>query len=427
MKQLRAFFSKLSSNRELQKKLWFTLAIFFAFRLLTHIPLPSVDVDQLRALFANSQFLSLLNVFSGGTLANFSIVAVGINPYITASIVIQLATMVFPNLKEMQKEGEAGRERLNQYTRFLSVPLAVIQSISVLALLNSQGLLLTGDPVALISLILTLVAGAMILMWMGELVTEYGIGNGISMVLFAGIVSQLPTALAQVASIATVDQFLTLASFAIMFLVVIAVVVFMNEAVRKVQIEYAKRIRGSRMYGGQTTHLPIKINVAGVLPIIFAVTIMVAPAFLGRLLLSSGQTQLVQFGQNLSIWFAPTSPVYMVVYFLVVFFFSFFSALVFFNAEDISSELKKSGAFVPGIRPGGPTRKFLEFVVTRITLVGAVFLAAIAVLPSIAQVVTNIPSLALGGTSVLIVVSVILETAKQIESMTVGQHYDKYI
>lgn len=427
MKQLKAFFSKLSNNRELKRKLWFTLAIFLVFRLLTHVPLPSVDVEQLRALFAGSQFLSLLNVFSGGTLANFSVVAVGINPYITASIVMQLATMVFPNLKELQKEGESGRERLNQYTRFLSVPLAVAQSISVLALLNSQGLLLTSDPVALISLILTLVAGAMILMWMGELVTQYGIGNGISMVLFAGIISQLPVALAQVASIATAEQFLTLASFAVMFLVVISVVVFMNEAVRKVQIEYAKRIRGSRVYGGQSTHLPIKINVAGVLPIIFAVTIMVVPPFLGRLLLSTGQTQLVDLGQNLNIWFAPTSAVYMAVYFAVVFFFSFFSALIFFNTEDISTELKKSGAFVPGIRPGGPTRKFLEFVVTRITFVGALFLASVAILPSIAQVVTNIPSLALGGTSVLIVVSVVLETAKQIESMTVGQHYDKYI
>lgn len=411
----------------MKRKLWFTLAIFLVFRLLTHVPLPSVDVEQLRALFAGSQFLSLLNVFSGGTLANFSVVAVGINPYITASIVMQLATMVFPNLKELQKEGESGRERLNQYTRFLSVPLAVAQSISVLALLNSQGLLLTSDPVALISLILTLVAGAMILMWMGELVTQYGIGNGISMVLFAGIISQLPVALAQVASIATAEQFLTLASFAVMFLVVISVVVFMNEAVRKVQIEYAKRIRGSRVYGGQSTHLPIKINVAGVLPIIFAVTIMVVPPFLGRLLLSTGQTQLVDLGQNLNIWFAPTSAVYMAVYFAVVFFFSFFSALIFFNTEDISTELKKSGAFVPGIRPGGPTRKFLEFVVTRITFVGALFLASVAILPSIAQVVTNIPSLALGGTSVLIVVSVVLETAKQIESMTVGQHYDKYI
>jgi preprotein translocase subunit SecY len=427
VKQLESLITTFRTNRELRRKLWFTLAIFFVFRLLAHIPLPSVDLDQLKALFANSQFLSLLNVFSGGTLANFSIVAVGINPYITASIVVQLAAMVFPALKEMQKEGEAGRERINQYTRFLAVPLAVVQSMSVLTLLRSQELLQTGSPVAIIALIATLVAGSMILMWLGELVTEYGIGNGISMILFAGIVSQFPTSVFQTLSVADSQQFLTLASFAIMFLVVIGVVVFMNEAIRKVPIQYAKRVRGSRMYGGQTTHLPIRVNVAGVLPIIFAVSIMLVPPFVGRLLATTGNLNLVDIGQKLQIWFAPTSLIYILTYFLIVFSFTFFSALIFFNAEDISNELKKSGAFVPGIRPGGPTKKFLEYVVTRITLAGATFLGAIAVLPSIAQSLTSIQSLAIGGTGVLIVVSVVLETAKQIESITVGQEYDKYI
>lgn len=413
-------------NRELRKKLIFTALIFLVFRLFAHVPLPGVDVAQLRALFAGNQFLSLLNIFSGGTLANFSIMAVGINPYITASIVVQLSTMVFPKLKELQKDGEAGRERLNQYTRFLAVPLAVVQSMSVLALLRSQGLLAASDPLSLVALITTLVAGSMVLLWLGELVSLYGIGNGISMVLFAGIVSQLPVALAQASVTITAQQYLTVAVFALVFLGVIGLVVFMNEAIRKVQIQYAKRQRGSRMYGGQTTHLPIRVNVTGVLPIIFAVSIMLVPGFMARLMTGSGQPALLEWGQRLSVWFSQTSPIYMAVYFSIVFAFTFFSALIFFNAGDLADELKKSGAFVPGIRPGAPTKHFLEFVVSRITVAGAVFLGFIALLPSVAQAATGIQSLAIGGTSVLIVVSVILETAKQVQSQLVGQNYEQY-
>lgn len=426
MKKITSILQAVFSNRELRKKLLFTLAILFFFRLLAHIPVPGVDISQLKAFFADSQFLSLLNIFSGGTLANFSIVAVGINPYITASIIIQLATMISPQLKEIQKDGEAGRERMNQYTRLLAVPLGVVQSISVLALLNSQQLLQTSNPFLLIAMIATLVAGSMILMWLGELVTEYGIGNGISMVLFAGIVSQLPLAAAQIASITTRQEWMTLGISLLVFLFVIGLIVFMNEAIRKVMISYAKRIRGTRSFGGQTTHLPIRVNVTGVLPIIFAVSIMLAPSFISRLLVGSGNTGLVTFGQNLAAWFIPTSPVYMVTYFTIVFIFTFFSALIFFNAEDIANELKKSGAFIPGTRPGAPTKKFLEFVVTRITLAGAIFLGSIAVLPSLAQSLTGIQSLAIGGTSVLIVVSVVLETAKQVQSQLVGQNYDQF-
>lgn len=426
MKKVTTLIQDIFRTKELRRKLLFTIAILFFFRLLAHIPVPSVDIAQLRTLFAGSQFLSLLNIFSGGTLANFSIMAVGINPFITASIVMQLSTMVFPKLKEIQKDGESGRERLNQYTRLLSVPLAVVQSVSVLALLNSQQLLQASSPVALITLILTLVAGSMILMWLGELVSLYGIGNGISMVLFAGIVSQMPAALAQVLTVTTSQQMITLLASLAVFLFVMGLIVFMNEAIRKVGIHYAKRVRGERTYGGQTTHLPIRVNVTGVLPIIFAVTVMLVPSFIGRLLLSSGRPDLISWGQQISVMFSPTSAVYIVTYFLVVFVFTFFSAMIFFNAEDISSELKKSGAFVPGVRPGGATKKFLEFVVSRITIAGALFLGSIAILPSIAQAATGIQSLAIGGTSVLIVVSVVLETAKQVQSQLVGQNYDQY-
>ncbi len=427
MNQFKSILQRILSNPEIRKKILFTAAIFLVFRFLAHIPVPAVNLTQLKSIFASNQLLSVLNIFSGGTLSSFSVMAVGINPYITASIVVQVAGMIFPALKELQKDGESGREKLNQYTRMLSVPVAVVQSISVLVLLRSQNLLQSQDPFTIVTMIFTLVAGSMILMWLGELVSLYGIGNGISMVLFAGIVGQFPTAIAQLLSVTGSQDMIKIGIFGGLFLGVITLMVFMNEAIRKVSIQYAKRNRGDKVYGGQTTHFPIKINVAGVLPIIFAVSFMLVPPFIGRFLTTLGKPQLTQIGQNLSVWFSPTATIYMVIYFLLVFTFTFFSALVFFNAEDISEELKKSGAFIPGIRPGAPTKQFLEFVVTRITFVGAVFLGFIAILPSIAQSITNIQSLAIGGTSMLIVVSVVLETAKQVEGLLVGENYDKFI
>lgn len=416
----------LLENSQLKKKLIFTAAIFFVFRVLTHIPVPVADVSKIQEIFAGSEFLTLLNLFSGGTLSRFSIAAVGISPYITASIVMQLAGMVIPSIKELQKEGEAGHTKVNQYTRLISVPLAIIQSLSVIALLRSQGLLYAGDVLSLIAAIMTLMAGAMIIMWLGELITEYGLGNGISMIMFAGIVSQLPSALVQISILLRAGQYLTLTIFGVVFAAVISLVVFMNEAIRKVTVEYAKRVRGSRVLGGQKTHLPIRVNVAGVMPIIFALSLMLVPSFLARILISLENESLILLGERLIVWFDQSSIFYMIFYFLLVFVFTFFSAIIFFNAEDISEELKKSGAFVPGIRPGKATKEFLEFVVTRVTLVGALFLGFIALLPSIAQALTGIQSLAIGGTSVLIVVSIILETAKQVEGQMVGQNYEKY-
>ncbi len=427
MKKITTFLQKVVSNPELRKKLLFTASIFLVFRFLAHVPVPGVNVAQLQALFAGNQFLSLLNIFSGGTLSNFSVMAVGISPFITASIIIQLSGMVVPALKEMQKDGEAGREKINQYTRFLSVPLAVFQSLSVLALLRQQNLLESSDPLSLVAMILTLVAGAMVITWLGELISESGLGNGISMILLGGILSQAPTTFSQIALSSNSGQWITLLSFVAVFIAVIGLTVFMNDAVRKVPIQYAKRVRGSKVYGGQQTHLPIRVNVSGVMPIIFAVSIMLVPAFLARLLLASQIDQLISVGQFLTIQFAQTSPVYMITYFLIVFGFSFVSALLFFNAEDISTELKKSGAFIPGTRPGAATKSYLEFVVIRITLVGALFLSAIALLPLIAQLFTDIGSLAVSGTSLLIVVSVIIETYKQAESSLVEQNYDKYL
>jgi len=426
MQRLTNLLQKMWHTKALRNKLLFTATMFLIFRFLAHVPLPGVDLLKLGSIFENNQFLNLLNIFSGGTLSNFSIVAVGINPYITASIIIQLATMVFPKLKEIQKDGESGRERINQYTRLASVPLAIIQSVSVLTLLRSQELIQIDNPLLLVGLIATLVAGSMIVLWLGELVSLYGIGNGISMILLGGILSRLPVTVAELFTTGAGDQSFTAIIVLALFIAIIAMVVFMNESVRKVTIQYAKRQRGSRVYGDYMTHLPIRVNVSGVMPIIFALSIMIAPSFIGRLLVASQQVQLVILGQKLQLWFAQTNPVYIVSYFLVVFFFSFFSALIFFNAEDLSSELKKSGAFLPGVRPGAATKKYLEFVVNRITLAGAFFLGFIAILPSLVQNATGIQSLALGGTSALIVVSVILETAKQVESMLVEQNYDQY-
>ncbi len=424
--QIIAVIKKIFSNSQLKKKILFTGLTFLVFRVLAHIPVPIVDLNQIQSIFAGSQFLSLLNIFSGGTLARFSIAAVGINPYITASIIMQLAGMVFPAIKEMRKEGESGQAKVNQYTRLIAVPLAIVQSISVIALLRSQNLLMSYDFLSLVAVISSLVAGAMVLMWLGELVSEYGIGNGISMIMFAGIVSQLPVVIGQTTTIIRGEQFFKLIVFVAVFLAVIGLVVFMNEAVRKVMVQYAKRVRGSRVLGGQKTHLPIRVNVAGVMPIIFSLSIMMVPSFVARIFQSSANQTLVNIGEKLIVWFDQTSAVYMLIYFIIVFAFTYLSALVFFNAEDLAEELKKSGAFIPGIRPGKATKDFLEYVVTKITLVGGLFLGFIALLPSLAQALTGIQSLAIGGTSVLIVVSVILETSKQIESQLVGQNYEKY-
>ena len=426
MQKIFDLIQRVLSTKKLKNKLLFTLGVFLIFRFLAHVPVPGVDLDRLQNIFSANQFLSFLNIFSGGTLANFSIVAVGINPYITASIIMQLGSMIFPKLKELQRDGEAGREKVNQYTRILTIPLGVVQSISVIALLNSQQLLDSSNPLSLIALITSLVAGAMIMMWLGELVSEYGLGNGISMILLGGIVSQFPLAIAQSFATTGAQQLTSTITFSLIGLAVVGVIVFMNEAIRKVKIQYARRNRGSKTYSGQTTHLPIRVNVAGVMPIIFGVSIMLVPSFIGRLLAASGQEKWVEIGQTITSWSNPTSVVYMVVYFLIVFGFTFFSALLFFNAKDMSDELKKSGAFIPGVRPGGPTKVFLEFVVTRISLAGAFFLGFIALLPSIAQVFTGASNLAIGGTSILIVVSVILETSKQVESMLVGQNYEQY-
>lgn len=403
----------------------FTLLIFFVFRLFAHVPVPAVNVAELRQLFASNQLLGLLNIFSGGTLANFSVMAIGINPYITGSIVMQLATMLIPKLKALSKDGESGREVINQYTRFLSLPLAVVQSVSVLLLLSSQQLIETGDPLKIVAMILTLVAGSMLLMWLGELITLYGIGNGISMVIFAGIVGSLPVAAAQTLTLsqtAIVQGLL----FSVLSLVVIASIVFMTEAIRRLHLMHARRARGQTMYGGSATYLPLKINQAGVLPIMFAVSLILVPSFAARLLLQVDQPQIQGFASWIVTNFQPGSNPYEIIYFLLVFAFTYFSTAVFFDPEDLAEELKKSGAYVPGVRPGRPTAELISYIIVRITLAGALYLGIIAILPAIVSRLTNNPALTIGGTGLLIVVSVVLETVKQVQALLVTQDYDKF-
>lgn len=412
---------------ELKKKLLITLLIFALSRLLAHIPVPGVNTDQLKQLFSSNQLLGLLDIFSGGTLANFSITALGLAPYINASIIFQLLTMVIPKLEALSKEGESGREKINQYTRYVTIPLAIVQSIGVFALLRSQGIMTVSSSLSLVASVATMVAGTMLLIWLGELITQYGIGNGISMLIFAGIIARLPISLFQTAATSQATQLTSLIMVVIISLIVIVGVVIMTEAVRKVPIHYAKRVRGSRLYGGQSTYLPLRLNQAGVIPIIFAVSLVLMPSLVGRFLQSSGQPQLVSIGTTLSTLFSPQSLVYNLIYFILVVGFTYFYTAVVFDPEKISEEIKKNGGFIPGIRPGKATMNYLSYIITRITLVGALFLGVIAILPSIVQNITGLAALAVGGTGILIVVSVILETSKQVEAMLVMRNYDSFI
>lgn len=413
--------------KELRRKLLFTAAIFIVFRFTAHIPTPGVDTNQLSALFAKNQFLGLLDIFSGGTLANFSILALGLSPYINASIIIQLLTMVFPKLEELSKEGESGREQINQYTRFLTVPLSIVQGFGMFILLKSQNILTSVQPVDLITMIITMTTGTMFVMWLGELISEYGIGNGASMLIFAGIVGRLPISLFQAATVTQTQNITNMVVFIVVAVIVIAAVVMVNEATRQITIQYAKRLSGRQLTSGQTTHLPLRVNQAGVIPIIFAVSMVLLPSLLGRFLGGVPNPVVARLAADMSRTFSPGTLVYNLTYFCLVILFTYFYTSVVFNPEKIADEIKKYGGFIPGIRPGKATSEYLNYILTRITLAGALFLGLIAILPSIAQQTTGINTLTIGGTGILIVVSVILETTKQLESTLVMRNYDSFL
>jgi preprotein translocase subunit SecY len=412
---------------ELRRKILLTAGIFVVFRLFAHIPIPAVDTQKLASLFSQNQFLGLLDIFSGGTLVNFSVMALGLNPYINASIILQLLTIVFPKLEELQKEGEYGREKINQYTRLITVPLATVQSIGMIALLRNQHIISTLDPLSLITMVVTMTAGTVLAMWFGEMITEYGIGNGISLLIFAGIVGRLPVALGQAATTITAEGITNIIIFAVLAVFVIAATVFVNEAVRRITVHYARRIRGNKVFGGNTSYLPLRVNQAGVIPIIFAVSLVLLPSLVGGFLVQLKNPGMAGLGRFLASVFNPNAASYNIIYFLLVIGFTYFYTAITFNPKKIADEIQKYGGFIPGIRPGAATASYLNYILTRITVAGALFLGLIAVMPSIARQVTGLTTLLIGGTGVLIVVSVILETVKTLEAQLVMRNYEGFL
>ncbi|KKR88501.1 MAG: Protein translocase subunit SecY [Candidatus Gottesmanbacteria bacterium GW2011_GWA2_41_12] len=371
--------------------------------------------------------MGLLDIFSGGTLVNFSVMALGLNPYINASIILQLLTMVFPKLEELSKEGEYGREKINQYTRFLTIPLAALQSMGMFALLKSQGIIGNLSPLTLVAMIVTMTSGTVLLMWFGELISEFGIGNGISLLIFAGIVGRLPVVFGQTMTAVSQEVIFNLVAYVGVAAAVIGGVVFINEAVRQIPVHYAKRIRGNKVYGGSSTYLPLRLNQAGVIPIIFAVSIVLLPSLFGQFVAQIPNKMIAGIAQGIVNVFNTNGAVYNIIYFILVIGFTYFYTAVTFNPNKIAQEIQKYGGFIPGIRPGSPTVNYLNYILTRITLAGAVFLGVIAVLPSILRQLTGIDALAIGGTGILIVVSVVLETVKQLESQLLMRSYEGFL
>jgi len=426
MSELFTVFRNSIRDQGTRKKILIVLLLFLVFRFFAHIPVLGVNVVQLKSLFAQNQFLGLLDIFSGGTLSNFSVLAVGLNPYIYASIVLQLLTIVYPKFEALSKEGEYGRQKINQYTRYITIPLGIMQAFGMYALLRNQNIISDLSPLGLVSFILTMTAGTMLVMWIGELISEQGIGNGISLLIFAGIVGRLPVVALQTVSTINTQDILNMGIFVVITVAVVAAIVAVSETVRKIPIYYAKRVRGAKTFGGQSTHLPIKLNQAGVIPIIFAVSVVLIPSLLANFLLTVKNPFLAGMGQFFASNFSPESVLYNAVYFILVVGFTYFYTAIIFNPEKISEEIQKYGGFIPGIRPGKQTAHYLNFIITRITLAGALFLGLIAILPSIIPLLTGTQTFLVQGTSMLIVVVVIIETVKILETHMVTRSYERY-
>lgn len=423
---MNTFLSKLRiilEDKVLRTRIAFTLGALVLFRLLAVIPIPGIDHERLATFFSNNQFLGLLNLFSGGGLATLSIVMLGVGPYITATIIMQLLTMMWPRLKALyHEEGEAGRQKFSQYSRLLSIPLAVVNAIGFLMLLEKQGVVSQVGLFDMSMNVITVVAGSILLMWIGELISEFGIGNGVSLLIFAGIIARLPTDLSQILFTFDPSQIPTYLAFIIVAVIIVFGVVVVTEAERPIPVTYAKRVRGMKVYGGVSTYLPLRVNQAGVIPIIFALSILLLPQMIFSFLLASSNPTIESISAKaLSLlgnnWF------HGIFYFILVFAFTYFYTAVTFDPDSIATNLQKNGAFIPGIRPGNPTSEHITAVLTRITLVGALFLGVIAVLPLLMQSATGITTLAIGGTALLIVVSVVIDLIKKIDAQVSMREY----
>ncbi|MBX4187244.1 MAG: preprotein translocase subunit SecY [Candidatus Doudnabacteria bacterium] len=427
--------SQIWKVKDLRNRIIVVALLLVATRILAHIPIPGIGVTDLRSLLNSNQLLGLFDVFSGGGLRNFSVVMLGVGPYITASIIIQLLTIIIPKLGELQKEGgEAGRMKINQYMRYLTVPLTAVQGYGTIILLSrSGGVDFVGNftPFQWFVTLLSISAGTMVLLWLGEIISEYKVGNGISLIIFAGIVARLPSAAQQAyvslsgSSGLSPQNLITLLSYVAIALVVIGGVVLITEAQRNIPVSYAKRIRGNKMYGGVNTHLPLRVNQAGVIPIIFAISILLFPGLIANFFSHAKTAAVAHFATSINSFFQ--NQTYQgIIYFVLVVAFTYFYTAIVFNPDEISENIQKQGGFVPGLRPGKQTADFLYKVLNRITLVGALFLGLVAVLPTIVQGFTHTQALTLGGTSLLIVVSVVIEVMKQVQSQMVMRDYEDF-
>ncbi len=413
--------------KELRKKIIFVLGILAFFRIMASIPVPGIDAENLKSFFEQFQMFGLLNVFTGGALDRMSIVMLGVGPYITATIILQLLTMIIPSLEKLYKEeGEAGRKKFNQYGRMLTVPFAFVQGYGMLALFQRQNVIPSLDLPLLIVSLSTIAAGTVLLMWLGELISEKGIGNGISLLIFAGIVADFPANIRQIIFTwdpAKIPSYLVFFALAI---VIIAGVVLVNEGRRNIPVSYAKRVRGMKIYGGSSTYLPLNVNPAGVIPIIFALSVLLLPGMIAGFFLGK-EGAIGNFAETVS-GFLANPWIHNILYFALVVLFTFFYTAVTFDPKNISGNLQKMGGFIPGIRPGDPTASFIQHILNRVLLFGALFLGLIAVMPSIIAGITNVGvfNFLIGGTSLLIVVSVVLDTMKQINSQLQMREYETF-
>ena len=411
------------ADKTIRDRVFFVLVAIVIFRGLAAIPIPGVDRGVLEQFFSNNEFLGLLNIFSGGGLSNLSIVMLGVGPFITASIIMQLMTVMSPKLKEMySEEGETGRARFTQYSRQLTLPLSILQAFGFLSLLKSQGVIAGLSTFEFLVNIIIVVAGSMLLMWLGELVTEYGIGNGVSIIIFAGIVARIPSQVSQLLYSFDTSYIPLYAGFIAAAVLITYGVVVMTQAERQVPITYAKRVRGSETYGGTTTYLPLRLNQAGVIPIIFALSIVLFPQMVLNILASFGIAGTADLANTVNAFFQ-NRQLYAVIYFVLVFLFTFFYTAVTFDPDAMSKNLQRNGAFIPGIRPGSHTAEYLGKLITRLTLAGALFLGVIAVLPVAMQAFTGIQTLAIGGTALLIAVSVVIDFVRRVDSQVSMRQY----